>query len=182
MARFCDGPHIEHARWRTKVDRSSSGQTSTGWCDECKAKELAREGTKLKEEDFIPIIPVVKEQDMNQKGFTLVELMIVVAIVGVLAAIAIPKFADMRAESYKKKHGRYPDGYRTPAQREADCQTCVRNRDAQRVQVVNGTVDYIYDPKTKLCFAHYQSGSLVVVPCDTVLPILTPTAEPGRSY
>ncbi len=42
----------------------------------------------------------MKRYTRNEKGFTLIELMIVIAIIGILAAVAIPNYISFRDKGY----------------------------------------------------------------------------------
>ena len=54
-----------------------------------------------------------------QKGFTLIELMIVVAIIGILAAVAIPAYGDYTAKAQAAEAFTLLDGLKTPYSEEA---------------------------------------------------------------
>lgn len=49
-----------------------------------------------------------------QKGFTLIELMIVVAIIGILAAVAIPAYSDYTARAQVTEAMSLTSGLKTP--------------------------------------------------------------------
>lgn len=53
---------------------------------------------------------------MKQKGFTLIELMIVVAIIGILAAVAIPAYTDYMKRSMVTEGLQLLGGVKTPAE------------------------------------------------------------------
>src|SRR5690554_1370240 len=56
------------------------------------------------------------QMNKGQQGFTLIELMIVVAIIGILAAIAIPQYQDYTARSQASEAVTLLGGAKTPVE------------------------------------------------------------------
>lgn len=75
---------------------------------------------------------------MKRTAFTIIELMIIVAIICILAAIAIPKYCDLRNTYARQHHQKLP--YPEEAARQAAQTTPGSSEVYNRYQLQNGNI------------------------------------------